>query len=97
MSSTFEHRIVYVGKTRAEAKRCSVCGSPPEIEWRNISMSPTFQRMYPGSLTCPNGPHEMDDQEYLAALYVDRAPPVPTTPDPGVTESNPNRRHWWRK
>lgn len=92
MTGAFEHRVVHVGKAEAEAKRCSVCGSPPDISWIDASLSMTYRVMMPGRLSCPNGPHEMTEDEYRATQDA-----LPIYSKRVAADEPAPRRRWWRR
>lgn len=70
MGDTFTHRVVYVDKEIAEAKRCEDCGATPVIGWVDVSITRRpdgYRRFVAGSFTCPNGPHEATVGDYKRA------------------------------
>lgn len=61
----FTHRIVYIGWESVEQSRCRDCGNKPNIEWTpGMSSSGNITVMYPTIVTCPNGPHQITEEQY---------------------------------
>lgn len=64
----FRHQIFYSGKDRVEQLRCRDCGAEPNVEWTQGMGTTSIIVMYPSVITCPNGPHEVTEEQYKEHL-----------------------------